>query len=502
MSRYRPWWLIAGPILFLAVASGAGWFPELSAQARYVLAALLWMACWWMSEAVPLAATALLPLVLFPLTGVMAPGVAARAYGHEIIFLFLGGFLVAGAVESSGLHRRLALHLVAATGTSPGRMVGGFMIASAGLSMWISNSATAIMMLPVALSVADRMRRDQGPGSTVENFEKALLLGIAYGASIGGVATLIGTPPNLVLAASVEQLSGESLDFARWLMVGLPLVALLLPLAWLYLTRWLFVFPTQPSEAAGSLVRAELDRLGRASREEKVVLAIFVAMACCWLCRSSKEIGPLTLPGLDLLMPGLKDSTIAIAAAVLCFVVPSGKGQWRPVLTWEVSSRVPWGVIILFGGGLCLAQGVNESGLALAFSQLLAQGATSPWVTIALVVAGTVVLTEFTSNTATAALLMPLLATAAVGAGHHPLGYMIPGAVACSFAFCLPVATPPNAIVYGCGRLSMGDMLRAGLLMNLLAYLVWMLLFAFVALPLLGIDLYQPPNWVPTTGAP
>lgn len=486
MSLRRLLWLSSGLAVFIGLAWVPGSWLGLEYEAKIVLAVALWMALWWVAEAVPLAVTALLPLVLFPLMGVLDVSEAAAPYADQIIFLFLGGFLVAGAVGSSGLHRRIALHIVALTGDNPRRIIGGFMIAGAFLSMWISNSATAIMMLPVALAVSRRMAVGAEETESSKRFEKALLLGIAYSTSIGGVGTLIGTPPNLVLAAASEEILGQPIDFAQWLAVGIPLVAVLLPLSWLYLTRIAFSLDSSSRGNLQEHIRGELNKLGRISPAERLVLVVFLCTAMGWIFRSTKEVGGVVIFGLDTIFPNIKDSTIAVAAAIILFALPGGALRAKPVLTWEEAKRVPWDVILLFGGGLCLAKSFQISGLAQDFASALASGGElSLFLIVALVVGGTVFLTELTSNTATAAMLMPLLAAAALAGGHDPRGLMVAGAVACSFAFCLPVATPPNAVVYGSGRLTIHDMIKAGLAMNLLSFFVWVVLFFLVAEPLL-----------------
>lgn len=487
MSHRRLLWLGAGPAVFVGLSRVPGPWLGLEYESKTVLAVALWMALWWVVEVVPLAVTALLPLVLFPLMGVLDVSEAATPYADQIIFLFLGGFLVAGAVGSSGLHRRIALHVVALTGDNPRRIIGGFMVAGAFLSMWISNSATAIMMLPVALAVSRRMAVGVEDSESSTRFEKAMLLGIAYSTSIGGVGTLIGTPPNLVLAAASEEILGRPIDFAQWLAVGIPLVAVLLPVSWLYLTRVAYSLEASSRGNVQEHIRGELGKLGRTSPSEKLVLLVFLAMALGWVFRSTKEVGGVVIYGLDTIFPSIKDSTIAIAAAITLFALPGGALGAKPVLTWEEAKRVPWDVILLFGGGLCLAKSFQESGLAQDFASALASGGELSMVLIVtLVVGGTVFLTEFTSNTATAAMLMPLLAAAAVAGGHDPRGMMIAGAVACSFAFCLPVATPPNAVVYGSGRLTIRDMIKAGIAMNLISFVVWVILFFLVAMPVFG----------------
>jgi sodium-dependent dicarboxylate transporter 2/3/5 len=470
-----------------AMALGAWW--QLGFDERIVLAAASWMAVWWVTEAVPIAVTALLPLVVFPATGVMTAADAASPYASHIIFLFLGGFVIAAAVETSDLHRRIALSIVARAGSSPRTTVLAFMVACAALSMWISNSATAIMMLPVALAVASRLEASSEP-SGASRFRTALLLGIAYSASIGGVGTLVGSPPNLVFAAAAERLLGETVDFAGWLAVGVPLVIVLLPLAWLYLTRIAYPLPAGGAEAAQDHVRQELAGLGRATYRERAVAIVFAATALAWVFRSTKQLGSVTVPGLDQLLPGLQDSTIAIAGAVALFVLPDDRNSSKRLLDWSVATKIPWGVIILFGGGLSLAAAFQQSGLAETLARAVAEAGGLGLVgTVAVVVAATVAMTELTSNTATAAMLMPLLAAAAVASGYHPYALMIPAAVACSFAFCLPVATPPNAVVFSSGHITMRQMALAGLAMNAVAYVAWLVVFFALSAPILGVDL-------------
>ncbi len=494
MTRRRLLSICAGPLLAVLVGLFGPDALSLSGPAFLVLSVGLWMAVWWVTEAVPLAVTALLPLILFPALGLLTPREASAPYADKIIFLFLGGFLLARAVEKSELHRRIALRLIVLTGTGPRQVVGGFMLAGATLSMWISNTATAMMMLPVALAVARRARDASQNEEEARRFERALLLGIAYSTSIGGVGTLIGTPPNLVLAAAADELLGRPIDFAQWLLVGIPLVLLILPMAWFYLTKVAYRLPWRSENAdEGDLLRDELRGLGRPSPKEWFVLLLFVCTAMAWVFRSTKQIGSVTIPGLVEVMPGIDDSTIAIAAAVLLFAIPGGRPNAPPVLTWADTKEIPWGVILLFGGGLSLARAVGYSGLDDAIGQAIASGGDLPILAmVTIVVVATVFVTELTSNTATASMLMPILAAAAVACGRDPLALMMAGAVSCSFAFCLPVATPPNAVVYGSGRLEIGEMVRAGVAMNVIATVLWLVLFFWVAAPLLGLDPSSP----------
>jgi solute carrier family 13 (sodium-dependent dicarboxylate transporter), member 2/3/5 len=464
--------LIAGPLVFAAMLlapAPAGLSPD----GWRVAAAAVLMAVWWMTEALPIPATALLPLVLFPALGVLDMPQAAAPYANEIIFLFMGGFLIAAAMARWGLHRRMALRIVAAVGTAPRRLVLGFMVATAFLSMWISNTATVAMMLPIAIALAG-MFRPAGDGPY--QFGTALMLGIAYAASIGGVATLIGTPPNAVFAAAAGELLHVQIGFFEWMLVGVPLAVVFVPVCWALLVGVLY----RPGPLAGdpdALIAQERAALGRPSRAEKMVFIVFVATALAWVMRAPKAMAGFTVPGIQTLVPQVEDSTIAIAAAVLLFLLPV---DWRRgvfVLDWRTASGIPWGVLLLFGGGLSLARAMSQSGLAA----WIGGGVTGLSVLPALLVVGAVAtlfvfLTEMTSNTATAAMAMPVMAGAGLALGIDPLLLMAIAALACSMAFMLPVATPPNAIVFGSGSVTIPQMARAGVWMNAVAILLLTLL--------------------------
>jgi solute carrier family 13 (sodium-dependent dicarboxylate transporter), member 2/3/5 len=472
--------LIAGPLVFAAMLlapAPAGLSPD----GWRVAAAAVLMAVWWMTEALPIPATALLPLVLFPALGVLDMPQTAAPYANEIIFLFMGGFLLAAAMERWGLHRRIALRIVAAVGTSPRGLVLGFMVATAFLSMWISNTATVAMMLPIAIALA-AMFRPSGEGPY--QFGTALMLGIAYAASIGGVATLIGTPPNAVFAAAAGELLGVQIGFFEWMLVGVPLAVVFVPVCWALLVGLLYP-PGPLAGDADALISQERAAMGRASRAEKMVFAVFVATALAWIMRAPKPMAGFTVPGIQTLVPQVEDSTIAMAAAILLFLLPV---DWRRgvfVLDWRTASRIPWGVLLLFGGGLSLARAMSQSGLAA----WIGGGVTGLSVLPGLLVVGAVAalfvfLTEVTSNTATAAMAMPVMAGAGVALGIEPLLLMATAALASSMAFMLPVATPPNAIVFGSGCLTVPQMVRAGVWMNVVAILLITLL-ASQLLPLL-----------------
>jgi sodium-dependent dicarboxylate transporter 2/3/5 len=444
---------------------------SLSDSAWRTAAVAVLMGTWWMTEAIPIPATALLPLVLFPFLGVLPMAEAAAPYANDLIFLFMGGFFIAVAMERWELHKRIALGIVAAVGTGPERLVLGFMVASGFLSMWISNTATAAMMLPIGLAVAEIFRPDDGPPGPYA-FGTALMLGIAYGASIGGVATLIGTPPNAVLAGAASEMLGIEIGFLEWMMLGVPVAVVLLPLAWLLLVRVLYR-PGRVSGDAASVLAAERDALGPMSRGERTVAAVFVATALAWIFRSPKTLGAVTLPGIQSFAPEVRDSTIAMAAAVVLFLAPVDWGRGRFALEWKQARTIPWGVLVLFGGGLSLARAMDVSGLAAWIGGVVAALAGVPtWLLFLVTAALFVFLTEMTSNTATSTMAMPIMVGAAAGLGLHPVALMATAAFAASMAFMLPVATPPNAIVFASEHVTIPRMMRAGLWLNILAIVI------------------------------
>jgi len=442
--------------------------PEgLGPEAWLTAAVALLMATWWMTEALPIEATALLPLGLFPTLGILDAQSAAAPYADRMIFLFMGGFFIAVTMQRWGLHKRIALNIIALVGTGPSRLVLGFMLATAFLSMWISNTATVAMMLPIGLAVSEMFKPKGTSGSY--KFGIALMLGIAYGASIGGVSTLIGTPPNAALAGAASQLLDIQIGFVQWMAVGLPFTIVMLPLTWVLLTRVLYP-PGNLSGDAASLIDEERAALGSMSRGEKLTAAVFGLTALAWVLRQDKTFGDLTIPGLETWLPFLHDSTIAMLAAIVLFVLPV---DWRRgvfALDWKTARSIPWGILVLFGGGISLARAMDESGLAAWIgSAVSALDAVPTLVIIAAVVALIVFLTELTSNIATTNMAMPVMAGAAVGLDIPPLLLMTSAALAASMAFMLPVATPPNAIVFGSGYLTVPQMSRAGLVLNLIA---------------------------------
>jgi len=443
------------------------------------------MAIWWMTEALPIPATALLPMVVLPLAvgGPFDLGRVAANYANWRVYLFFGGFLIAIAMESTGLHRRVALVTVRLIGTRPWRVVLGFMVASALLSMWISNTATALMMLPIGKAVLTRFEGRP-------RFAEALMLGIAYGCSLGGVATPIGTPPNIAFQGVYAALypDGPAMSFARWMGFALPLVLVMLPIAWLIL-----VHDVSPSRGdAAAALRRETRNLGRVRPAEFRVLVVFVLTAALWIFRDPIPLGALRIPGWSQLLPGaaINDGVIAMLMGTLLFLLPAGRGAGR-ILDWDaVQRRMPWGILLLFGGGFALADAIAGSGLSLWIgSQAGFLAGLHPLLLIGGTAFGLTFLTEVTSNTATAQVMLPVagaIATSTVGV--NPLVLMLPVTVAASFAFMLPVATPPNAVIFGSGCVSMRTMMRRGLVLNLVSILVLTVIVWLLGPLIFGID--------------
>jgi solute carrier family 13 (sodium-dependent dicarboxylate transporter), member 2/3/5 len=484
VSRTRRIGLIAGPLLLAALLlldppAGMG------VAAWRTAAVAIFMACWWMTEAVPLAATALAPLVLFPLLAILPLGATAAPYANPVIFLFLGGFILALAVQRHDLHRRIALGVVRSLGLRPPMLVLGFMLATAFLSMWVSNTATTVMMLPIGLSVVHLLRSD-GEHPDDRNFATALMLGIAYAASIGGLATLIGTPPNALLAGFMLEAYSVEIGFAQWMLVGAPLAAVALPLCWLLLVR--IIFPIRLLEIPGGAeaIRFEHARLGPVTPAQRRVGALFLATALLWIFR----------PLIEGRLPGLSDTGIAIAAALATFFIPSGRARGDFLLDWESAEKLPWGVLLLFGGGLSLADAITRTGLAEWIGAQMSALHAWPFLGIVILITAVVILlTELTSNTATAAAFLPLIAPLAIGLGENPLLLLVPAAIAASCAFMLPVATPPNAIVYGSGSVTMQQMTRAGVWLNLLFVLLITLVVYTLVVRVFGIETGVVPDW-------
>ncbi|MDQ2049684.1 SLC13 family permease [Natronolimnohabitans sp. A-GB9] len=488
---------VLGPLLFALIYFAPT--PEgLSPEGQAVAAVTAWVAIWWMSEAIPIPATSLLPIPLFPLTGALPVADTTPSYGHPLIFLFMGGFFLAMAMQRWGLHRRIALRTIKAVGTEPSRLILGFMLATAFLSMWVSNSATVMMMVPIALAViyqtadlVDETGLDIDTSEGNFSFGVALMLCIAYGASVGGVATLIGTPPNILFAGQAGELFDTSIGFAEWMLYGVPISIVGLAAVYIYVTRVAISPQFDQLPIGADTIDRELEELGSMSSQERMVLVVFVGMAAAWIGASLLE------PALGITPPDDADTIVAIGGALVLFTLPTKTedGDHTFLLDWTNAVDIPWGVILLFGGGLAIAAGFGDTGLATWIGEQLELLAGVEMVVILLaVVMMTIFLTEVTSNTATTAMLMPILAGVAVGIGVHPYGLMIAGATAASFAFMLPVATPPNAIVFGSGYISLPQMARVGAGLNVIG-IILITLVALLWLPLAwGIDITALPT--------
>lgn len=461
--------IATGPVvgLLLRAAEPGG----LTGTSASVLGVAAWMAIWWITECLPLAVTALLPIALFPPMGVATTKEAAASFANEVVFLYLGGFLLAAALEHWHAHHRIALNVIGAVGTSSRRLVLGVMLATAFVSMWISNTATAAMMYPIAMAIGALF----GTGEAARSQRVALLLGVAFAASIGGMATLIGTPPNLILAGAARELVGVNLDFFSFLKFGLPVAAILLPTCWFLLV---FVFHREKIELGAEgleILRTRRDQLGRLMGGERSVLIVFSAIALAWFFREPKVIGPVTIWGLTSVMPSLTDAGIGIIGGILLFLVPgrTREGGARPLLTWREAREIPWDVLLLFGGGLSLAAAMESSGLAGQIGVWMSglQGLPLPVVLLGVATA-TVIVSELASNAATASMGMPIAVSLAQALDQPPLMLMMVIGLSASVGYALPMATPPNAIVFGSGELTVRDMARAGLTLDVVGILV------------------------------
>jgi solute carrier family 13 (sodium-dependent dicarboxylate transporter), member 2/3/5 len=466
----------------------------------YTFCVALLMAVWWITEAVPLAITSLLPVALFPLFGIMDGKEAASAYFNDVIFLFMGGFLVALAMQRWNLHRRIALYILSFTGISPARILLGFMLSTSFLSMWISNTATAMMMLPIALSVIEQLE-DLISKKSISRYGTGLLLGIAYSASIGGMATLVGTPPNLSFSRifHIYFPAGPEISFSAWLLFALPFAIIIFGVAWLYL--YLLFGPRKKElvKLNRHTFKDQLIALGRMKQEEKVVFSIFILLAFLWLFRTELNFGLFSIPGWSSIFPKsayINDGSVAIFMAIILFLIPSSTQPGKRLMDWPTASKLPWNILLLFGGGFALASGFKESGLSLWFGEQLKWVADYNIVLVILFIALIMTfLTELTSNTATTEIILPILAGIGISSEINPLLLMIPATLSASMAFMLPVATPPNAIIFGTGRLSVMQMAKTGLVMNLIGAVVITLMMYFWGRFAFGLDLFGFPAW-------
>lgn len=442
-------WL--GPVLGL-VLGGLAWRQGMSSPASITLGIAVLTASWWMTEAVPIAVASLVPIALLPLLGVLEADQVAEKYGNKLILLLLGGFLLSKAMEQSGAHRRLALYMVRICGGGGGRgLILGFMLAAASLSMWISNTATTLMLLPIALAVLEGVRQ--------ERVKIPLLLGIAYAASIGGLGTPIGTPPNLIFMDQYKVTTGIEVSFLQWMKYGVPVVVVMVPVMWLWLSRGI--------SNAG---KVELPDTGKWRPEEVRTLAVFAVVAAAWITRGTETGGGWSS---WLGLPGANDASVAFLGVIAMFLIPSGKSDGSALLDWEMARDIPWGVILLFSGGMVLAEGFRSSGLSESLAGVFGGIGMLPVILLIAAVAFFMTfLTEVTSNTASTALMMPVLAAAAVATDVEPALLMLPAALSASCAFMLPVATGPNAVIFGSGKFTVARMAREGLALNLIGVVV------------------------------
>ncbi len=482
--------LVLGPALFLLLLLMTP--PEgMKPEAMRVAAVTVLMAVWWITEAVPIPAASLLPIILYPALGVMKSGAATAPYANPTIYLFIGGFFVAVAMEKWNLHKRIALYTIKFVGASPSLMTLGFMLSTGFMSMWVSNTACAMMMVPIGLAVVSQVTgktsADILSGSTGKfemNFAKGLMLGIAYAASLGGIATIIGTPPNTIMVGMMDSMYGVKISFAQWLIFGVPMAFLMLFLTWLLLTKLLFKTGDLKLAEGRHVIEEEIKHLGAMSKGEKMVMGVFVFVAVAWIAGSFVDIAYID------------DTTIAIFGTLLMFLLPVDFKKGIFVLDWKTAVKIPWDIVLLFGGGFAIAKGFAQTGLADWISSRLTSLEGIGLIGFVTIVTLLVIfLTEVTSNTATATLMVPIMGSAAVAMGVHPFATIIAACLAASFAFMLPCATPPNAIVFSSGAIRIVDMVKAGVWLNFIGAAV-IVSFVVYLLPILwGVDLGVVPEW-------
>ena len=475
MSKSKRMGLFLGPVFFLTILLWPE--PFLSNEGDAVIAVALWMITWWLSEAVSISVTALLPLLLFPLLDIMPIAEVGNNYGSPIIFLFFGGFVMALALEKVNLHRRIALNIIRITGTTPNKVVLGFMIATASLSMWISNTATTVVMLPIAMSVIKLLIHDiDGFTKKDRNFAVSVLLGIAFSANAGGIATVIGTPPNSILIGLLENEYQIEISFLKWMLFALPFSIIMIGLSYVTLVHLIFPSKGLNFSASKEVIQVELRKLGPTRSKEKMVLGIFAVTVSLWIFRTLINS---VFPSLE-----LSDTMISMFSAISLFAVPFNIKKGDFILDWKDTEKLAWGILILFGGGLALAKGMSVSGIVDQVSQSIAAGNFSVTATASLLILLMLFMTELMSNVALVAVLAPVVAGIAIGLGIPMVYLLIPVTMASSCAFMLPMATPPNAIVFASGFIEVKDMVKAGVLLNIVAVLILIGLFEYV-IPLL-----------------
>ncbi len=500
MNNTQKTGLILGPVLFLIVLLFFSFDPGKPVLTSMAAVAIL-MAIWWITDAIPLFATALLPLLFYPLLGIMKSNATASIYFNSTIFLFIGGFMIALTMEKWNLHRRIALLIIRFIGGGPRKIVLGFMIASAFLSMWISNTATAIMMVPIGLAIVLKMEENFTIAAT-RKFTTSLMLGIAYGCSVGGIATLVGTPPNLSFARifQITFPQANPVAFGTWFIMGLPISAVMIVVVWVTLTRIFFRVPSNLT-IDRSIVSKEYKKLGPMSFEEKSVLIIFLLTALLWVFRKKLIIGFVSIPGWSQLLPYpdlIDDATVALFMAMLMFLIPTRTKvtKYSTVMGPDVIIKLPWNIVLLFGGGFALAKGFQVTGLSAFIGEKFSGLAGMPPIIVILIICfGLTFLTELTSNTATTEMILPILASVAIAMKTNPLLLMIPATISASCAFMMPVATPPNAIVFGSGRIRISEMARVGVFINIISIIIITILFYLIGTVVFSIEPGVFPEW-------
>jgi len=478
--------LLTGLVLFFGILflpNPAG----MSTEAKNALAVVTLMTVWWIAEAIPVYATAFLPLVLYPMLKVLPAAETAENYGHNYVLMMLAGFLLAKAIESSSLHKRIALVLMAALGSSRQRLLLSLMIATAFISMWIANVTAALLMLPIALAI---ISKDEAETGKTSSFSTAMMVGTAYSASVGGVATLIGSPTNLIFIGIMEKLFPDAppISFLTWLKIGLPVLIIFLPIVWLYLVKYFKI----DGSIAGSqeIIREELKSLGKMSAAEKRVMWVFAVTTLGWVFRDDLALGNFIFPGWSSML-GLDayvhDTTVAMTAAIFLFALPDGKG--KRLLDWKSASQIPWGVVMIVGGGYAVAAGFQSTGLASWIGNQLAFISAFPfWVVLVIVVGFILLFTELNSNTATVNIFLPVLASIAIAGNTNPLLLMIPATFASTFAFMMPASTGPNTVIFASEKISISDMVKCGLGLKLISLVVLTLILYFVIIPILHLE--------------
>ncbi len=490
---------VIGPLIFAVLVFFVDLDPERPAVTATLATGLL-MAIWWITEIIPLAATSLVPVVLFPLLGIMDGKDVSATYFNHVIFLFIGGFLVALAMQKWNLHRRIALRILMFTGSKPASILLGFMLSTAILSMWISNTATAMMMIPILISVMEKLEENAGK-EAMSRYATGLLLGVAYSASIGGISTLVGTPPNLSFARIFQIMfpAAPEISFASWFLFALPLSAIVFLFVWAYLFYLYKPNKKQWPRIDRTVFSREYHLLGRMGPEEKVILTLFILLAVLWLSRSDLVFGNFVIPGWSRLFSNpeyVNDGTVAIMVSLAMFLIPSKSRPGERIMEWGTAAKIPWNIVLLFGGGFALATGFKESGLSAWFGeQMKFLSGMHPIMIILMICLMVTFLTELTSNTATTEMLLPILAGLSVSLEINPLFLMLPATISASMAFMLPVATPPNAIIFGTNRVTVRDMARTGFIINIVGAILITLFTYFMIGVAFGYDGLAHPEW-------